>query len=319
MRVAILKFSSLGDIVHAAFLPSLIKKHYNDDVTIDWFVDERFADILLNDDAIDNIYKLKLKNAKITEVLESIAKTRKYSLQNEYDIVIDAQGLIKTALTGFFMKSKSYVGFKYTREFGAKLFYNKKSNATNTNANIFERLIDLLNVAIESNYTIKDIERPYLYFSQNDLNLVSELISHDKPNILIFTGGSKLEKQYKPDQYISLISHLNNKYNVLLIYGSQSEKAVCNYIKSKSQCTVLPKLNLNQIKALMSKISVTVGGDTGIIHIAAAMKTSTVCICGPTPSSRVKIPTKYNIFLQTDERFSIYPGIVAEAIIKLIK
>ena len=98
MKIAIVKLSALGDIVHAMVALQFIKAH-SPDMQIDWIVEERFAEVLKNNPDIDHILTVNLKSLKTnkTGIFQQIKAVRGYA-QNHYDLVIDAQGLIKSAV-----------------------------------------------------------------------------------------------------------------------------------------------------------------------------------------------------------------------------
>lgn len=110
MKIAIVKLSALGDIVHAMVALQFIKAH-SPAMQIDWIVEEGFAGILKNNPDIDNILTVNLKSLKInkTGIFQQIKKILKFA-GNNYDLVIDAQGLIKSAITARLL-GKRIAGF----------------------------------------------------------------------------------------------------------------------------------------------------------------------------------------------------------------
>jgi len=99
MRIAIVKLSALGDIIHAMVALQFIKQHAPD-IQIDWIVEERFAGILQYNPDISQILTVNLKALKNNKlaIFQEIKKIRRYA-KKHYDLVIDAQGLIKSANT----------------------------------------------------------------------------------------------------------------------------------------------------------------------------------------------------------------------------
>ena len=106
MRIAIVKLSALGDIVHAMVVLQFIKK-FNAEISIDWIVDDKFKKLLDCNQDINNIYSVDLKNVKkkksIFGFCKEIWKLRKL---DSYDLVIDMQGLIKSAFVSKLIPSK---------------------------------------------------------------------------------------------------------------------------------------------------------------------------------------------------------------------
>ena len=128
MKIAIVKLSSLGDIVHAMVVLQFIKKHYPKSV-IDWVVEKRFKGILENNPHINQIHTVNLNKVKRDQSLKllftEVSKARKFG---QYDVVIDLQGLIKSAIITKLISSRKIVGFDKNsiRERLASYFYDQK-------------------------------------------------------------------------------------------------------------------------------------------------------------------------------------------------
>ncbi|WP_235853015.1 MULTISPECIES: glycosyltransferase family protein [Helicobacter] len=112
MNVAIIRFSAMGDIiVSAVFLPFL-KEHYPQ-AQIHWFVDTLFSPILEHSPCIDTLHIIPYK--QILRSKNPVKIWRFYrDLQDSvpsFDVLIDMQGLLKSALFGAFLSKKAFVGF----------------------------------------------------------------------------------------------------------------------------------------------------------------------------------------------------------------
>jgi len=111
MRIAIVKLSAIGDIVHAMIVLQFIK-NFNKEILIDWFVDREFKELLENNDDINQIYTLNLKKAKKNKsLLILLTELNKLKKLDYYDVVIDIQGLIKSAVISKLIPSKKTIGF----------------------------------------------------------------------------------------------------------------------------------------------------------------------------------------------------------------
>ena len=127
MKIAIVKLSALGDIIHAMIVLQFIKKNYPES-EIDWFVEKRFFGILENNPHINQIHQVSLKSANKSKsfflIWKELSKIRKLS---NYDLVIDMQGLLKSALIAQKIPSDITLGFDKTslRESFAAKFYSQ--------------------------------------------------------------------------------------------------------------------------------------------------------------------------------------------------
>ena len=185
MKIAIVKLSALGDIVHSMIVLQFIKKQYPKS-EIDWFVEKRFKGILENNPHIDQVQQINLKSAKESKSFFLFWKElRKIRKLGKYDLVIDMQGLIKSALVSRLMISPVTLGFNRfsIREGIASIFYNKTFNY-GYDENVIERNIALIEFALGLNVSKQEIEHklPFLHSSQKHLNTnLSNTIEDAKP------------------------------------------------------------------------------------------------------------------------------------------
>ena len=237
MRIAIVKLSALGDIVHAMVVLQFIKK-FNKEIAIDWIVDEKFKKLLDCNQDINNIYSVDLKNTKknktVFRVFKEIWKLRKL---DSYDLVIDMQGLIKSAIISKLIPSKCTLGFdKFSsREGLASIFYNKTFNCP-YEMNVIVRNIKIINFALGFRTKGQEIlnKEPHLYSSNK---LVHTKVSTIKKNILLIPGASYSAKCY-PVEKLAEISKLIDA-NFLVIWGNLDEKKKSVQIKKISPKVVI--------------------------------------------------------------------------------
>ena len=297
-RIAIIKLSAMGDIIHAMVALQYIKKQYPN-LQIDWFVESAFAPILENNPDINEIIKLDLKSIKKDkkEILNQIKLIKKYE-KNSYDLVIDAQGLIKSAIVSFFL-GKSRVGFSKnsTREKLASFFYTKKVDIA-YDKNAIERNVKVLSQALNFEITKDDIlnKKPFLFY-KNENEVIYEYLSKDKKNVLFVIGASWPSKMYSKEKFAKIINNLDE--NCLITWGNEAEKDIADFIANISKAKVLPKLDLNSLKAIMSKVDLVIGNDTGPTHMAWALNIPSITLFGNTPGYRNTYITNTNKIIES--------------------
>lgn len=297
-RIAIIKLSAMGDIIHAMVALQYIKKQYPN-LKIDWFVESVFAPILENNPDINEIIKLDLKSIKKDkkEIINQIKLIKKYE-KNSYDLVIDAQGLIKSAIVSSFL-GKSRVGFSKnsTREKLASFFYTKKVDIA-YDKNAIERNVKILSQALNFEITKDDIlnKKPFLFY-KNENEVIYEYLSKDKKNVLFVIGASWPSKMYSKEKFAKIINNLDE--NCLITWGNEAEKDIADFIANISKAKVLPKLDLNSLKAIMSKVDLVIGNDTGPTHMAWALNISSITLFGNTPGYRNTYITNTNKIIES--------------------
>lgn len=300
-KIAIVKLSAMGDIIHSMVVLQFIKAKYQN-IQIDWFVESAFSDILKNNPDINNIIELNLKAIKKSkkEIFSQIKLVTSFR-KNNYDLIIDAQGLIKSALVAKLL-GKNQVGFckNSTRESLASLFYKKKVSIP-YDRNVIDRNAYLFSRALNLEITKQDIlnKKPFLFFKDENKEIYNYL-SKDKKNILLVLGASWKSKIYPKEKFLNIVNALDE--NFLLVWGNDDEKAMAEFIANNSKAKLLPKLDLNSLKALISKMDLLIGNDTGPTHIAWALNIRSITLFGNTPAYRNTYETKINKTLKSDSK-----------------
>ncbi|PPK78309.1 heptosyltransferase-1 [Methylobacter tundripaludum] len=287
MKIAIVKLSALGDIVHAMVALQFIKAH-SPEVQIDWIVEERFAEVLKHNPDIDNVLTVNLKALKTNKagVFAQLKKIRSYA-NNNYDLVIDAQGLIKSAVTAKLVGTR-IAGFDADsiREKAASWFYDIKV-ACAYDANTIDRNALILSSPLGIDISTEQIlnKKPFLFFNNEDPQIYDYLLK-DRINIVLVIGSTWDSRNYPAAKFVKIAEALQQ--NCLVVWGSEQEKATAEWMATQSDLIkVMPKLDLNSLKALIAKADLLIGNDTGPTHMAWGLNRPSITIFGPTPVSRV--------------------------------
>ena len=286
MKVAIVKLSAMGDIIHAMVALQYIKAS-NPTIQIDWIVEKNFAQILENNPHIDNILPINLKAIKRRklEIFNEIKKVKEYS-KNSYDLVIDAQGLLKSAITSKLL-GETLAGFSKDsiREGVASYFYTKKveiaydANTIDRNAKVMSEPLD---IAITPQMIID--KEPFLFYNEN--KELDSYLSTEKKNIIFVIGSTWDSRNYPKEKFVEVANHL--KENVLIVWGGEEEQERAKWIEENSKyATALPKIDLNSLKYIIAKSDLVIGNDTGPTHMAWGLNKPSITIFGPTPVNRV--------------------------------
>ncbi|GHQ21433.1 lipopolysaccharide heptosyltransferase I [Helicobacter pylori] len=301
MKIAIVRLSALGDIIVSAVFLALIKERFTN-AQIEWFVDERFGAILEHSPYIDKLHPIALKSTLTTFNPLKIFKLFKSLRAYEYDIVIDMQGLIKSALITQMLKAPKKVGFDYAsaREGLSAFFYSQKVSIA-YNESILKRNFTLLSHAL--NLPKKEISESLSsrskVFSYQDSPKIDALnLNKNKLKILFVLETSKINKTYPIERFKELALALEN-FQICLLWHADETKATALYgaLKNQRDVLLLPKLTLNEVKALLFKMDLIIGGDTGITHLAWALQKPSITLYGNTPMERFKLESPINVSL----------------------
>lgn len=258
------------------------------DVSIDWIVEERFAGVLQNNPDIDQILTVNLKALKQDKcnLWQELRKVRHYS-RNQYDIVIDAQGLIKSALITRLLSSAT-AGFDKAsiREKPAAWFYQNKVHCS-YDTNTIDRNVTVIGQPLGVTITAQQIldKSPFLFYTPCDSEL-EHFFATDKPNVVYVTGSTWPSRNYPKEKFLQVIEQLNAKN--LVIWGNQQEKETAEWLAERSKKAIaLPRLDFNSLKAVLDRADLVIGNDTGPTHMAWGLNTPSITLFGPTPVSRV--------------------------------
>jgi heptosyltransferase-1 len=295
----------MGDIVHSAVALQFIKRVYPE-AKISWIVEEKFASILENSPEIEQIVPVNLHSLKKNKSLKNIKSIySRLKSSGEFDLIIDVQGLIKSAVTARVLgKDIAGLDFDSAREPIASFFYKKKYNIDCKEVAPF-RFASLIARALKFNLSKDDLleKRAYLFWDKSkDYKKIDKYFSVSKKNIIIITGASNFSKLYPKEKFVELISHLR-MYNILLIAGDGQERLDAQFIESKSIAKLFPKLTLNELKYTISKADLLIGNDTGPSHIAWALNRPSIVLFGSTPSSMM-MQTPKNIAITSGKRIN---------------
>jgi heptosyltransferase I len=301
MRIAIVKLSALGDIVHAMVVLQFIKK-YNKEILIDWVVEENYKQLLEYHPEVNKVHTVNLKKAKnqmsLSLILNDFRKLRKLQV---YDLVIDMQGLIKSAILSRIIPSKIIFGFSRTsaREGLASIFYTKGFKIR-YEKNIIERNFELINFALELPYNFNDLQSksPFIFASQTYENLG---LSSSKKNVLIVPGASHSTKLYPVNKIARLTKLLDAK--IFIVWGSESERLLAEEIKILNSTVVITdQLSLDQLMSLVGQFDLVVGSDTGPTHLAWASNIPSITLFGSTPGYRNTLTSKKNQIIESKSK-----------------
>jgi heptosyltransferase-1 len=315
MKVAIVKLSAMGDIIHAMVALQYIKQA-KPNIQIDWIVEQGFKQVLENNPHIDNILTVNLKAIKKDKMalFSEIKKIKSYA-KNNYDLVIDAQGLIKSAITAKLL-GKKVAGFSKDsiREGIASYFYNQKVEIA-YDANTIDRNAKVMSEPLDIKITSQMIlDKEAFLFYENENKILKEYLSTEKKNVIFVIGSTWESRNYPKEKFVEIANAL--KENVLVAWGGEEEHEKAQWIEENSTyAKALPQINLNDLKSVIAHSNLLIGNDTGPTHMAWGLNVPSITIFGPTPINRVYLTpinkvitsqSKVNHFKLNKEDYSIY-------------
>lgn len=279
MRVLIIKTSSLGDVIHT--LPALTDAaHAIPGIRFDWVVEEGFAEIPSWHPAVDQVIPVAIRRWRknIWQTIKSGEwKAFKQRVrERKYDLVIDAQGLVKSAWLTRLVKAPVAGLDRYSaREGWASRFYDRRLSVA-TGQHAVERVRQLFAMALA--YDLPEGIGNY------GLDLDRLQLPPAAPYVVFLHGTTWATKHWPEAYWRQLAERLGQrKLQVRLPWGNQAEKDRAERIaQGLNNCQVLPKLNLAGVARVLAAAKACVAVDTGLGHLAAALDVPTISLFGPT-------------------------------------
>jgi len=282
MHVLIIKTSSMGDVIHT--LPALTDAAKAiPDIRFDWVVEENFAEIPRWNSHVAEVipfafrrWRKKLFAKETYFAWRDFIKTLR---AKKYDLIIDAQGLAKSAFVTALAKGpKAGLDWQSARESLASLVYQKKYTV-NFQQHAIMRARNLFSQAL--GYTLPTSVPEYGI----DRQQFQENSVENKEDFLVFLHGTTWATKHWPEEYWLALAKLVTQQGlkIKLPWGNMAEQQRAERIAAScNNVEVLPKLNLASVAKVLANAKAIVAVDTGLGHLAAALDIPTVSIYGPT-------------------------------------
>lgn len=296
LRIAIVRLSALGDIVNTAVVLQIIHQYYPH-AQIDWFVEEAFAPVLQNHPLLHEVIPIPLKRIKKTKNFTLLKETiRTLKTREHYDRIIDAQGLLKSAIIASMLPGKVH-GFDRAsaREGLAAWFYTTTSHIP-YEMSIVRRNVMVITEALNIPF------RENMITGKSPVFPISPLALPRTIGCVI--GASWPSKCYPKEQFAQLCNLL--PLPCTLIWGSKSEYEDAVWIaEHSSNALIAPKMSLQELVGFIAHCDLIIGNDTGPTHMAWAMNRASITLFGPT-TERMIYPTPINIGIKSPSDVDIF-------------
>ena len=279
-----------------------IRKHIAN-AHISWFCDARFEQIARLLAGVDEVVALPLKDKKFLKTFGILRQK-----QGQFDIIIDLQGLLKSALVSRSL-GKNIFGFDRfsTKEGLASIFYTHKYSC-NYDKNIILRNLELCGFALNFSFDEKEIltkEPCFLKKSRipsDESRIPNENSRIPNRKILIAPFASESSKCYA--HFASVIKGAKEFAQCFLVAGSEPEREKATKLAS-SGATLLAPLDLAQILEFMDTCDLIIGNDSGITHLAWAQNYATITLFGNRSGARNAFATPKNLIIQATPKHEI--------------
>lgn len=287
MRVLIIKVSALGDVVHA--LPVLHFLHQvSPGIEIDWVVEEGNRDVLEGNPLIRKVHAVRTRawrnNFLAKETRQEISALWRELKARSFDFALDLQGNLKSGLITFFSGAGDSYGFdrNAVRELPNLLLVRHKVSLRPEDYHISDRALRVAGFAIGRDHHGMTLSTEIFTSKEDDAAAAGHLASAAGHRKILFHPGTTWEtKLWHEDGWVRLGQEILKRLpqvDIFFSWGNERERGMVERINAGlgERATILPRVTVKQFAALLKQIDVVVGGDTGPVHLAAAVGTPTV-------------------------------------------
>lgn len=287
MKVLLVKMSSMGDVLHT--LPAITDlKAYHSALELHWVIEANFAHLAQWHSGVDHIIPIEQRKWLAQPSWHSYQQWRRWKhqlQQTHYDVVIDAQGLLKSALIARAArthqgKPAQRHGFDAPREPLAKLAYHHR-HKINSDQHAVTRTRQLFAQTLGYAVTTTPHFGIQPYFTNAQASAAS---------VVLIPGTTWHTKHWHFAHWVSLAQELIQKQlPVYVIWGSAQEKALAEALQAlvPEVCFSAQRASIEAVAQQLQNARAVVGVDTGFTHIAGALGVPTLALYGPTSSKKV--------------------------------
>jgi heptosyltransferase-1 len=281
-RILIIKPSAIGDVVHSLPILARVRKRFPD-AKLTWLVTPLCAALVDRHPMVDDIIlfnRTRYRHGWYNPMaLWDLIKYAMDLRNRNFDLVIDLQGLMRSGLSAWGTGAAVIVGFSNAREC-APLFYTNLVDCSRS-----EHAIDrYLKIADALGCPPGPVEFPFAV-DDDDRKFIANLIPSDVPYAVFLPGSAWETKRWPTEKFAALVSPIKQKMGLkTVVAGGPGDSILAQQIGADFDLT--GKTDLRQMVALLERARLVIAGDTGPMHIAAALGRPLVSPYGATSPTR---------------------------------
>jgi heptosyltransferase I len=288
MKVLIVRVGAMGDVLHALHAVAALRLA-RPDWQIDWVVAPRWAPLLVDADGngpiVNRVHfaetKLWSKSPASRATLRSILDLRRALRRERYDLVVDMQGTLRSAVIGWMVGAPRFAGYSDPRESLAARFY--KQTLTRRGKHVIEQGAALLGEACGVALEPAAVDLPHEEWADN---WAADLVGERRMCVLA-AGAGWGAKRWPVEKYGALARDLRAMGLEVAVNASRKDDVLATEVASASGgAAQLVVCNVTGLIALLRRTTLLVGGDSGPTHLAAALGVPLVALFGPTDPAR---------------------------------
>jgi heptosyltransferase-1 len=275
-RILIIKLSSFGDIFHA--LPAVNNLKISLNADIDWVTQPEYVDLVGCFHVVSEVIPFP-RHEFLTRGLGFLETLR----GRHYDVVIDLQGLLKSAIVACLARGVRTIGPSFHRE-GARFFYDAVSGCRDKNRHAVEENLDVIRYL---GLSVLPASFP--------VHFPKQAMTVKPPRVAIVPVSRRENKNWPINNFLQTARALQQEFDAsIFLFGSKSDHAVCEEIKRKLMAerprgdvvNLAGRTSLIEMGGWFTQMNLVVVNDSGPLHMAVALGIPVVTLFGPTDPRR---------------------------------
>lgn len=279
-KILIIRLSALGDAIHTLPMANAIRKQYPD-AQIDWIVEDKAAEFIINNPLLNNVYVLERKKwrknpdktANIKEFFSIIKNIRK----EKYDIVIDTQQLLKSSLIMGLSGGKRKIALDGGRELSfifADEIIKTGRKQFDINYHVVKRNLEIAKYlgckSLETEFIIPDFSKKY---TKEIVRRIDNL-DKNKKTIVLAPATTWTNKHWTIEGWQNLINEFKEEYNIILTASEKEKPLIKEIIQNTEHKNIIDlsgQTGLSDLVYIYKNADIVISPDSGSAHIAWAV------------------------------------------------
>jgi lipopolysaccharide heptosyltransferase I len=296
-RIALVKLSSLGDVVHALPVAASLRAA-RPGAHLVWIAERREAALLRGHPALDEVIVADTRGWRrardvpaIRAALAQVRALRRRLRGHRFDAVLDLQGLVKSGLVALACGASLRVGFAagWGREPLSALFTNRRVLPPPSARHVIEQYLALLE-PLGIHERCVDFTLPTNAGAEAAMDewLATAGLKPHRRLVVLNAGAGRETKRWPVPHFTELARRLRHdaEAHVVVLWGPGEEGHAREIVRGAGTAVLAPPTDLDALLALLRRASVVVAADTGPLHMAAGLGTPCVGLYGPTSAVR---------------------------------
>lgn len=282
-HILLIKPSSLGDIVHTLPVVAALKQQWPQ-AHLTWCVKRQWAGVVERAEGVDRVWPMDFTVAGWARSVPALR-------QQPFDLVIDLQGLLRSALLGWLTGCRDRVGFANGRE-GSPWFYSRRVTVPAPEMHAVDRYLlipGMLGAAVQNPPQFRFRLPSQDHVAVRDV-LRRKGLDVDAPWVAMNVSARWATKRWPVESFAAVATALSREgVGPVVVFGGPDERRDGEQLTRLAGCPIIDvtgETGVGLLPALLAKAALLITNDSGPMHVAAAVGTPVVSVFGPTSAVR---------------------------------